>query len=421
MHNPFTRTAPAATTTDRPAGHGRRRRATPIIAGGLALGVLGAGAAVAADAHKTVRLDIDGKVREVSTWSGSVESVLAENNIVLDDRDIVAPSEAAPVFDGADVIVRYAREVVVSDGEETMEVWTTAVDASEVLDTMAARGDDVYLVASRSSERPEIGVRLPQGEPVNVFADGAVRTVPAGFSDVHEVVAAAGVELGELDRVSVKHLAGDGSELTEADGEGVVTVDVDRVEVVEKTSKKKLDFESVTKKDDTRYDDLPVVVKREGKKGVRTIVREVVLVDGEKESSEVVSDEVTREPVDEVKVRGTKERPAPEPVKTTPKKSTKSKKSSGSDDAPKDQGKAPSSGVWAKLAQCESGGRPSVVSSNGLYHGLYQFSVATWKSVGGSGLPSQASAAEQLKRAKILQARSGWGQWPYCSSKLGLR
>ena len=77
--------------------------------------------------------------------------------------------------------------------------------------------------------------------------------------------------------------------------------------------------------------------------------------------------------------------------------------------------------TWDKLAQCESGGNPSIVSSDGLYHGLYQFSVATWRSVGGTGLPSQASAAEQTKRAKILQARSGWGQWPHCSAKLGLR
>ena len=77
--------------------------------------------------------------------------------------------------------------------------------------------------------------------------------------------------------------------------------------------------------------------------------------------------------------------------------------------------------MWAKLAACESGGRPNAVSASGAYHGLYQFSVATWRSVGGSGLPSQATAAEQTKRAKILQARSGWGQWPHCSSKLGLR
>ena len=41
--------------------------------------------------------------------------------------------------------------------------------------------------------------------------------------------------------------------------------------------------------------------------------------------------------------------------------------------------------------------------------------------MGGSGLPSQASAEEQTMRAQTLQARSGWGQWPACSKKLGLR
>ncbi|NHB84791.1 hypothetical protein G7085_09740 [Tessaracoccus sp. HDW20] len=77
--------------------------------------------------------------------------------------------------------------------------------------------------------------------------------------------------------------------------------------------------------------------------------------------------------------------------------------------------------MWARLAQCESGGNPRIVSSNGLYHGLYQFTVSTWRSVGGSGLPSRASAAEQTKRAKMLQAKAGWGQWPACSRRLGLR
>ncbi|MDD9205688.1 transglycosylase family protein, partial [Georgenia sp. 10Sc9-8] len=80
----------------------------------------------------------------------------------------------------------------------------------------------------------------------------------------------------------------------------------------------------------------------------------------------------------------------------------------------------PVTGVWADLARCESGGDPTIVSANGLYYGLYQFSLATWRSVGGSGLPSQASVAEQTERAKILQARSGWGQWPHCAARLGL-
>ena len=75
---------------------------------------------------------------------------------------------------------------------------------------------------------------------------------------------------------------------------------------------------------------------------------------------------------------------------------------------------------WERLAQCESGGNPTIVSANGLYYGLYQFSLGTWAAVGGSGLPSQASPAEQTMRAQILQARAGWGQWPACAAKLGL-
>lgn len=67
------------------------------------------------------------------------------------------------------------------------------------------------------------------------------------------------------------------------------------------------------------------------------------------------------------------------------------------------------------IAQCESGGNPQAVSSNGMYYGKYQFSVATWQAVGGSGLPSAASEAEQDMRAAMLYAQAGPGQWPVCS------
>lgn len=77
-------------------------------------------------------------------------------------------------------------------------------------------------------------------------------------------------------------------------------------------------------------------------------------------------------------------------------------------------------GVWDRLAACESGGNWSTNTGNGYYGGL-QFSQTTWRAVGGSGSPHQASKAEQINRGKILQQRSGWGQWPACSVKLGLR
>lgn len=82
---------------------------------------------------------------------------------------------------------------------------------------------------------------------------------------------------------------------------------------------------------------------------------------------------------------------------------------------------APSDGsVWDKIAACESGGNWAINTGNGYYGGL-QFSLSSWRGVGGSGLPSEASREEQIARAQILQSRSGWGAWPVCSAKLGLR
>lgn len=78
------------------------------------------------------------------------------------------------------------------------------------------------------------------------------------------------------------------------------------------------------------------------------------------------------------------------------------------------------SGVWNRLAQCESGGNWSINTGNGFYGGL-QFTLSSWHAVGGSGYPNQASPSEQIARAQMLEARQGWGAWPACSAKLGLR
>ena len=76
---------------------------------------------------------------------------------------------------------------------------------------------------------------------------------------------------------------------------------------------------------------------------------------------------------------------------------------------------------WAGLAECESGGDPTAVNSAGGYYGLYQFSTASWQSVGGTGLPSEAGAGEQTQRAQQLYNAVGgnWqSQWPHCGVHL---
>jgi hypothetical protein len=70
----------------------------------------------------------------------------------------------------------------------------------------------------------------------------------------------------------------------------------------------------------------------------------------------------------------------------------------------------------AAIAACESGGNPRAIGGGGLYRGLFQFDQRTWNAVGGTGDPAAASVAEQVKRAEILYAQSGPGQWPVCGA-----
>jgi resuscitation-promoting factor RpfA len=76
------------------------------------------------------------------------------------------------------------------------------------------------------------------------------------------------------------------------------------------------------------------------------------------------------------------------------------------------------SGVWDKIAQCESGGNWGINTGNGYAGGL-QFSPSTWRAYGGSGSASGASREEQIAVAERVLAAQGWGAWPVCSRKAG--
>lgn len=148
-------------------------------------------------------------------------------------------------------------------------------------------------------------------------------------------------------------------------------------------------------------------VGTEGVDGVTRTTYRVTLVDGQEVSRETVATVVVTEKVDEVVLVGT--------GSASPSSSSgSSDSSSGTASTAVDDGS-----VWARLAQCESGGNPAANTGNG-YYGMYQFSLSTWRSVGGTGYPHEADAATQTAMAQALQARSGWGQWPHCAAKLGL-
>ncbi|MFG2854413.1 transglycosylase family protein [Streptomyces mirabilis] len=82
---------------------------------------------------------------------------------------------------------------------------------------------------------------------------------------------------------------------------------------------------------------------------------------------------------------------------------------------------AADSGVWDRIAKCESGGNWHINTGNGYYGGL-QFSAGTWRAYGGTAYAStadKASKAAQIAVASKVQNAQGWGAWPTCSARAG--
>jgi hypothetical protein len=79
--------------------------------------------------------------------------------------------------------------------------------------------------------------------------------------------------------------------------------------------------------------------------------------------------------------------------------------------------------TWDRLAACESGGRWHIATGNGYYGGL-QFSPSTWRAFGGRKYAASAHRAtrhQQIRVAERVRHAQGWGAWPSCSRRVGLR
>lgn len=85
--------------------------------------------------------------------------------------------------------------------------------------------------------------------------------------------------------------------------------------------------------------------------------------------------------------------------------------------------------TWDRLAECESHGQWDYDPETAdwglrLFQGGLQFQPSTWDTFAPEGFPHDAhlaSRAEQIAVAERVLDAQGWGAWPVCSLKLGLR
>ena len=79
--------------------------------------------------------------------------------------------------------------------------------------------------------------------------------------------------------------------------------------------------------------------------------------------------------------------------------------------------------TWEALAGCESTWRWHINSGNGYYGGL-QFSDQTWDGFGGeqfAPFAHQTGKYNQMTVAQRVKDAQGWGAWPTCTRKIGIR
>jgi uncharacterized protein YabE (DUF348 family) len=382
-------------------GRSQRGLVARGVAAGVALTLLAATAVTVAVLDRTVTLDVDGETQQVSFFGTEVTDALAAADLEVGERDFVSPGVGESVADGGTVTVRFGREFTVAvDGEE-QAYWTTALTVDEAISALGLRFEGAALSASRSTPigRDGLAIEVTTPKDVVVVTSAGEQAFTSTSRTVGDVLAEAGIGVDGDDRVDPA------VDTAVTDGLRIAYTKVEVVPVEETVA-----IEAPTRTVET--DDLYVGetdVVQEGSDGVETVTFRVTLVDGVEESREEIDRTVTTEPVERVVEEGTKPRPAA------------ASPSGGAVSAA-----APSPNVggdvdslnWAALAACESGGNPTIVSSNGLYHGLYQFDAGTWQSVGGSGVASQAPASEQTYRAKLLYQSRGAAPWPSCGSRL---
>ena len=384
------------------------------VATATALLVAGAGAAAIGTSYRHVTVEVDGVSRDVSGFFTTAGDALSSAGVSVGAHDLVAPASDQSVSNGDTVVVRTATEYTVTVDGAATTAWSTASTVSGVLNALPAQASS--MAADRSYTRTEMPLG-EAGQTIHVVADGTTTDVVASADEgTTAILDKAGVSAGPIDRVILENSGGE------------ATLRVSRVVRGSESTTTEIPFETEEREDPEAEEGTETVVQ-EGVAGSEVTEAYQETIDGNVTVSAVLATTRT-EPTTRIVSKGTKEKKkAEETQQNTDSSSSSSGSSSSSSGSSSASGGSSSSGgsaavsgddasIWAAIAQCESGGNPTTNTGNG-YYGMYQFSLPTWQSVGGTGLPSDASAEEQTMRARMLQQRAGWGQWG-CAYKLGL-
>jgi resuscitation-promoting factor RpfB len=357
---------------------------------GVITAALVAGTTAFVSLDKNVTISVDGQVTHVRTYAASVDGVLHRAGITVGSHDSLTPAPSMRVHDGTQISIARGRLLTLTVDGVMHHAWVTGDNVDEVLQQAGLRIPAAAVVSvDRDARVPLSGMNISIDMPhlVNVWVDGTVHPIVSTQETLAGVLEQAGIVVNPSDQVSTN------VQTRPYDGLYVV--------IVRLTSGQKLESAPIPFSTQTVPDATLLVgtkkVEQAGRAGTLVSTYQLNYADGVQTAKSLVGQQVTVQPVSQITGIGTKPKPKPKPAPTY---------------------KIAADGLnWAALARCESGGRANAVDPP--YYGLYQFRANTWHAVGGSGLPSAASASEQTYRAQLLFKRSNWRtQWPVCGHNL---
>lgn len=312
----------------------------------------------------------DGQEQGILTDATTLREALASADVEIGEYDSTEPALddelVAPAYD---VNIYRARPVAIHDGGIVKKIMTPYRSARQIAVQAELNLRDEDLVYLESSD--------------DVVSDGAVerlvieRATPFNFVLYGEKIRAytQAKTVGEM-----------------LDERGLTLAEADKISPSLDTSIKpgmQIDLwkegkQTVTREETINYPVRQIEdpeqkigyhkVQKAGVDGEKLVTYDIVVKNGKEVSKTAIKTVVTKQAVEQVEVVGTK------------------------------NDYSGSLNDWLyKLRMCESGGNYSIISSNGLFYGAYQFMPSTWDSIAGKigrndlvgVLPSNASPADQ--------------------------
>ncbi|GGM36773.1 hypothetical protein GCM10011351_23650 [Paraliobacillus quinghaiensis] len=245
-----------------------------------------------------VSITQDGEKKTVNTHADTVADLLEELDLTVGEHDALSHDFDEIITADMSITYKKANKIVLTIGDQEKTYRTTKDTVEEFLEEkeIAISEHDVLSVEESTAIEDDTQITLDKAVQVTINDGGNEKQVWTTEDTVSDLLSQESIELNELDRLEPE-------ETVDVTSDTAVTIT--RVEKVTDIVEEKIDYSTVTKKDNNLTEGKKKVVDA-GETGLVEKKYEVTLENGEEVERKLVSEEVKKESKKRVVAVGTK-------------------------------------------------------------------------------------------------------------------